>query len=85
MTRWKHDQVSEAEIQGVRDELARRQAQRAQHRVWLRWRRRRLILNLLVIERDLADAANESARQHLHHQAERITERLAKNARRLFR
>jgi hypothetical protein len=85
MTRWRSGQVSEGPMRGLRDELARRQAGRARRRVWLRWRRRRLMLALIVVERELADATDDRITE-LHQQAaNRITERLGRNATRLFR
>lgn len=89
MTRWKADQFAGTEAHGelspLRNELARRHTQRVQRRVWLRWKRRRLMLDLLVVERELTDAADDRVERQLNHQADRISERLARNARRLFR
>jgi hypothetical protein len=71
-------------MEKLREELLRRSARRYRRRLLRRWQRRRLLVRLLAVERDLADATDvrratqESAR-------ERIVTRLEVNECKLYR
>lgn len=72
-------------MEPLRNELMRRRARRYRRRWFRRWRRRRLLLKLIAVEFELADPRDDALR-HIHmREAERLEERLSKNARRLFR
>lgn len=75
---------TEAPAEPPREALVARQTVRARRRPFLRWRRRRLALDLLVIERELADAPDD-LREYLRQERARIEQRWAENARKLFR
>ena len=78
----------EPDLGALKEELARRQARRQERRYrrrWLRrWRRRRLLLRLLVLERDLAEEPDDAMLALHRAEAARIAHELTRNARRLF-
>lgn len=72
-------------MEPLREELSRRRAQRYRRRRFYRWRRRRLIWQLVAVEYELEDPRDQALREALERDADRIGERLPKNAARLYR
>jgi hypothetical protein len=72
-------------MEPLRQELVRRKARRYRRRWFLRWRRRRLLLRFVVTELSLAESTSEDWRELHQHEVDRVTARLEKNAKRLFR
>lgn len=76
---------SENGMEPLREELSRRRARRYRRRRFRRWRRRRLILQMMAVEYELADPRDQALRDAYQREADRIGDRLAKNATRLYR
>lgn len=72
-------------LEPLREELLRRRAQRYRRRRFLRWRQRRLILALMALEYELDDPRDQALRDVHQREADRLGDRLAKNATRLYR
>ena len=70
---------------GLRQQLAIRQARRYRRRRWRRWRRRRLMMRLLVAEREVAEAPTDALAALHEDERRRLEERLLRDAARLLR
>lgn len=69
----------------LRTELERRQARRVRRRPLRRWRRRRLLLRLMVAEREFVEAPTAALQAQHRREVDRLEARLERNARSLFR
>lgn len=72
-------------MEPLRSALERRRARRYRRRWFSRWRRRRLLLRLVAIEFELADPRDDALQDIHKREAQRLEDRLSRNARRLFR
>jgi hypothetical protein len=75
----------EPKLDGLRRQLDLRQARRYRRRRLRRWRRRRLMASLMVAEREAAEAPTDALAALHDHDRRRLQDRLARNARRLYR
>lgn len=86
MTRWRvEDLGAPTQMERLRTRLEQRRQRRVRRRWLLRWQRKRLLLNIVALERDLDEETSRPHLEELETQRARTAERLEDNARRLLR
>ena len=87
MTRWRFGELGAPgpPMDGLRNRLDQRRQRRVRRRWFLRWQRKRLLLGIVALERDLVEETSRIHLEELEARHARTADRLEGNARRLFR